>query len=101
MLKMATKTKAVEVKEELVVTTPIAEKGDTAFNTFLEHQRKAITEAGKALQGFIPEDAREHGQAAFNAMIEGYRELINATLDSIKAAAEKPVELKNKYFNKQ
>lgn len=97
---MAPKTKEVEVKEELVVTTPENIKADTVFNAFLDHQRKAIAEAAKALQGLIPEDAREHSQAAFNEMIEGYRALFNATLDSIKATMEKPVELKNKLFSK-
>lgn len=62
---------------------------ETPFDSFIEHQRKAITEAGKALAALLPEEFKDHGQAAFNEVIEGYRRLFNATIDEIIAAMEK------------
>lgn len=58
-------------------------KDKNAFETFLEHQRQAISEASKALISLIPADFKDHGQTAIKEMIEGYRKLFNATFDEI------------------
>jgi hypothetical protein len=61
----------------------------TAFSQFVEHQKKAVTEIGKALSSLLPEGLREHGDAALKEIVEGYRSLFNATLDEVIKTAEK------------
>lgn len=68
----------VEVKAE---ETPISE--------FIEHQKKAVSEATKALSALIPNGVREHGDAAIKEMVEGYRKLINSALDQVISTVEK------------
>lgn len=62
---------------------------DTAFDEFIDHQRKAVTEAGKALESLIPEGFREHGEAAVKEAIEGYRRLFNSVIDQVVNTIEK------------
>ena len=59
------------------------------FTAFLKHQRKALVEAGKALETVFPEAFREHGEAALKESVEGYRTLVNSTIDEIIETFEK------------
>ena len=87
-----TRSKSVEEPKMEVTKTKKAETAKTeptALNTFLEHQRKAITEAGRALEGLIPVDFRKHSQAALKEVVDSYRKLFNAALDSVINTVEK------------
>ncbi|NWF71257.1 MAG: hypothetical protein HXY40_19420 [Chloroflexi bacterium] len=87
--------KVANVKEEPVVTKAaveaemMEEKEPTTFGLFVDHQKKAIEEAGKAVSALIPESAKEHGEKALKEMMEGYRKLINNALDEVIKAVEK------------
>ena len=59
------------------------------IDEFMEHQKRAIDEAGKALEALIPPEFREHGKAAVNESIEGFRVLLNSMLDDFKAEVNK------------
>jgi hypothetical protein len=61
----------------------------TAFDQFVEHQKKALSELAKALEALLPEGLREHGEAAVRESVEGYRRLFNDTLDSTITRLEK------------
>jgi hypothetical protein len=65
------------------------EKQETPFSLFVEHQKKAIGEASKALTSLLPEGVREHGETALKEMVEGYRALFNSTLDEVVKTIEK------------
>ena len=65
------------------------EKRETPFSQFVDHQKKAITEASKALTSLLPEGVREHGDTALKEMVEGYRALFNSTLDEVVKTIEK------------
>ncbi|KAB2906114.1 MAG: hypothetical protein KJ064_11285 [Anaerolineae bacterium] len=67
-------------------------KKNTEFENFVEHQKKAFEEAGKALEALIPPDFMTHSKAAFKESIEGFRVLVNATLDTISAEIDKTRE---------
>lgn len=90
---MTTKTPVRQKKEKAVqpVETPavVPVVDEKPFEAFVEHQKKAIEEAGKALVALLPEDFKEHGQTAFKEVIEGYRKLFNATIDEIIDTMEK------------
>lgn len=59
------------------------------FDTFIEHQRKAITESGRAIESLLPEAFKEHGKAAVKETIEAYRELVNSVIDGVVESIEK------------
>jgi hypothetical protein len=61
----------------------------TPFDEFVEHERKAVQEFGKAFAALLPEGLREHGETAVKEMVEGYRRLFNATLDDVVQRVEK------------
>lgn len=90
---MTTKTPTRQRKEKAM--TPVDQPAvvpvtdEKPFDAFIEHQKKAIEEAGKALVALLPEDFKEHGQTAFKEVIEGYRKLFNATIDELIDAMEK------------
>ncbi len=82
-----------KVKSE-VARVPSAEESNVeermnAFEAFLEHQRKAISEAAQALVSLLPVAFKEHGEAAVREVVEGYRTLVNSAIDEIVEAIEK------------
>lgn len=94
------------VEESVEAVKAAEDKVDTAFDLFVDHQRKAFTEVSKAFNAMLPEGVKEHGEKAVEEVIEGYRNLFNSALDDLietlekarlekKTAAKKPVHRKN------
>jgi len=54
------------------------------FDQFMEHQRKAMDEATKAIETLLPPGFKEHSKAAIEELIEGFKVLFEGTLDGIK-----------------
>lgn len=81
--------KKIEEVAQIVVEETMEDKTETPFDVFISHQRKAITEAAKALEEIIPEGVREHSRKAFEEVVEGYRKLFNAAMDEIIETFEK------------
>lgn len=79
------------VKHTTVLETPVPETPveATPFDEFVEHEKKAVQEFGKAFATLLPEGLREHGDTAVKEMVEGYRRLFNATLDDVVHMVEK------------
>lgn len=89
---MATKKKEAPVVEDvtpMVDPVDVPADIDTPFDNFLDHQKKALNEAGRALESLIPVEFREHGRSAFKEVVEGYRSLFNSALDEIVDNLEK------------
>ncbi len=80
---MAKRSTLLEPTEGEVLTEP------TPFDEFVEHEKKAVQEFGKALAALLPEGLREHGDTAVREMVEGYRRLFNATLDDVIERVER------------
>ena len=80
------KSEVAKVERAEGLTT---EERATAFDAFVEHQRNAISEAAKALVSLLPVAFKEHGEAAVREVVEGYRTLVNSTIDEIVEAIEK------------
>ncbi len=80
---MAKRSTLLDVPEGEVLTEP------TPFDEFVEHEKKAVQEFGKAFAALLPEGLREHGETAVKEMVEGYRRLFNATLDDVVERVEK------------
>ncbi len=64
----------------------------STFETFMDHQMKAVEEAIKAVESLIPPDFREHGQAAVNESATGFRVLFNGVLDDIKTNVDQTID---------
>ena len=60
-----------------------------AFDTFIEHQRKAISESGLAIESLLPEAFKQHSKAAVKETVEAYRELVNSVIDGVVETIEK------------
>jgi len=81
---MATRSHATKAIGETVEgETVVAPQEPNALEVFIEHQRKALAEAGKALTALFPTKVQTHGEAAIRESVEGYRTLVNSTLDEI------------------
>jgi hypothetical protein len=80
---MTKRTTPIETPE---VETPVK---PTAFDEFVEREKKAAQEFRKAFSALLPEGVREHGDVAVKEMVEGYRNLYNSTLDDVIKMIEK------------
>ncbi len=58
------------------------------FEEFLEHQRRALEETGRALEALLPEGFQTHAGNASREFTEGFRVLVNAAMKEFKAAKE-------------
>jgi hypothetical protein len=67
----------------------MADEKKKPVDDFVEHQKRALDEAGKALESLLPPEFREHGKAAVNESIEGFRVLLNSMLDDFKSEVNK------------
>jgi hypothetical protein len=81
--------KKAETRAVGVLDAPEGEAEETAFTQFVDHQKKAVTEVGKALTSLLPQGLREHGETAIKEMMEGYRTLFNSTVDEVVKTVEK------------
>ena len=90
-------TKRSEVLEKHEVEVAVE---PTPFDEFVEHEKKAVQEFGKAFVAILPEGVREHGETAVTEMVEGYRRLFNATLDDVVRLIEK-TRLEEKQLDKK
>jgi len=87
------------VVEPVEAVKELEDKVDTAFDQFVDHQRKAFTEVSKAFNAMLPDGVKEHGEKAVEEVIEGYRNLFNSALDDLidtleKARLEKKADVK-------
>jgi hypothetical protein len=67
-------------------------QNEKPFDAFVGHQKRAAEEAAKAIESLLPPEFREHGKAAINESVEGFRILVNAVMDELKPSANKSEE---------
>lgn len=72
---------AAEDVQEAIDKTPLGQ--------LIESQKRALSEAVKAIEALIPEGTREHGEKALKEMIEGYRALLDMTAEQINGLLER------------
>ncbi len=83
--------KKVSKAEEPVMATPLDEEEEpkSALRQFLDHQISAVKEAGKALEGLIPDAFKTHTEQAVKEAVEGYRTLFNSIIDNVIGELDK------------
>lgn len=73
-----------EVNPEIIDTAAEADK--SPLEAFVFHQRRALEEAGKALDALLPERFKEHGSVASKEFVKGFQVLIDAAITEIERA---------------
>ncbi len=58
-----------------------------ALNRFMEHQRRALDEAGKAIDALVPEGFKEHGSEARREFIQGFKLLVDTAIRELEKAS--------------
>ena len=56
----------------------------SAFDSFLEHQRRAFEETGKAVDALLPEGFKEHSAIARDEFRKGLKVLVDASIDELE-----------------
>jgi len=79
------------MSEQTPNTAP-EENPRNTFEEFLYHQRRALEETGKALEALLPEGFRTHSAEATREFTKGFRVLVDAAMDEIKKATDKPAD---------
>ena len=90
---MADKDKNVEeiVDETVEEIEEIAENLEekSPLEQFLHHQRRALEETRKALDTLLPPGFKEHSRKASEEFTQGFRILVDATIDEMKKVSER------------
>lgn len=60
---------------------------DDPLKAFVEHQRKALEETGKALDALLPEGFKEHGAEARREFVKGMKVLVDSALSELEKAS--------------
>jgi hypothetical protein len=69
---------------------------ETAFREFVQHQRIAIEELGKAVESLFPKEFREHTRNAGQAFIDAFRSLFDAAREDLEQMMKRRSENKEK-----
>ena len=58
-----------------------------AFERFVDHQRKAFDEAGKAVDALLPTGFKEHGNEARREFIKSFKVLVDSAISELEKAS--------------
>lgn len=81
-----------DIKVEIDDTPEQDEPATSPLERFFYHQRRALEETGKALEALLPPGFREHASEAGKEFAQGFRILVDATIDELKKISEKDEE---------
>jgi hypothetical protein len=56
----------------------------SAFGRFLDHQRRAFEETGKAVDALLPEGFKEHSAVARDEFRKSLKVMVDATIDELE-----------------
>lgn len=71
---------------------PANEKAPGPIEEFINHQRKALEETGKAIDALFPEPFKQHGEAARKEFLAGMKVLVDAVIDEMEKVSKKVEE---------
>src|SRR5512138_2720998 len=70
---------------------PVGEE-KSPLEAFIYHQRRALEEAGKAIDALLPDRFKEHGSVASQEFVKGFQVLVDAAITEIEKATSTKVE---------
>lgn len=71
-----------------VAGAPVEEE-KSPLEAFIYHQRRALEEAGKAIDALLPDRFKEHGTVASKEFVKGFQVLVDAAITEIEKATSK------------
>ncbi|HEX2908954.1 MAG TPA: hypothetical protein VHO69_18925 [Phototrophicaceae bacterium] len=80
-----------EVEQNPEANVP-AEDEKNPLESFIYHQRRALEEAGKAIDSLLPDRFKEHGSAASKEFVRSFQVLVDAAITEIERATSTKVE---------
>lgn len=66
-----------------------SEDPKSPLETFIYHQRKALDEAGKALDALLPDGFKSHGSEAGKEFVKSFKVLVDAAITEIEKATSR------------
>ncbi len=66
-----------------------SEEDKSPLETFIYHQRKALEEAGKALDALLPDGFKSHGSEAGREFVKSFKVLVDAAITEIEKATNR------------
>lgn len=70
------------------VNNPEETASPNALETFINHQRKAVDETGKAIEALLPEGFVKHGKEAGKEFVAGFKVLVDAAIGELEKVAK-------------
>jgi hypothetical protein len=55
---------------------------------FIQHQRRAVEETGKALETFLPPGFKDHSSEAGRQFVQGFKVLVDAAIKEMEKASK-------------
>ncbi|MFN8527788.1 MAG: hypothetical protein U0670_04175 [Anaerolineae bacterium] len=83
---MSTNENEVRNQREIKIVEDGAPKAKSPIEEFVDHQRKALEETGKAIESLLPEGFREHGKEAGKEFAKGLKILVDAAIGEMEKA---------------
>jgi hypothetical protein len=79
------------VSEEQVTpnTEQTETKPPTPIDEFIEHQKRALEETGKAIESLLPPDFVKHAKEAQKEFLAGFKVLADTFVDEMEKVAKK------------
>jgi hypothetical protein len=68
-------------------TPEAAEDLKDVMSRFLDHQKKAIDETGKAIDALFPAGFKEHGNEARREFVKGFKLLVDTAINELEKAS--------------
>lgn len=70
-------------EEPTTETTP-----DSPIKAFIEHQKRAVEETGKAIDALLPDGFKEHSKIARKEFAKGFKVLVDAAVTELEKASK-------------
>ncbi len=81
-------SKVAEVKEDFEEKfEEVAPKVKSLLEEFVDHQKRALEETGKAIEALLPEGFKEHGKNASKEFTKGFKVLVDAAQAELEKAS--------------
>lgn len=62
------------------------------LDQFVEHQKRALEETGKAIEALLPPDFVSHAKEAQKEFLAGFKVLTDTFIDEMEKVAKKPAQ---------
>ncbi|MDX2161840.1 MAG: hypothetical protein SF162_10990 [bacterium] len=80
-------TQPQDIQREIKIVEDGAPKAQSPLETFVEHQKRALEETGKAIEALLPDGFKEHSKEAGKEFAKGLKVLVDAAVSEVEKAS--------------